>query len=409
MLSFEINPTSVEDIKRRCIELGHPLVEEYEFRKDTTNANISIELKPTTSLRPYQEKSLAKMFNNGRARSGIIALPCGAGKSLVGITACATVKKPTVILCTSSVSVEQWRHQLKLWTSIDDAHIARFTANNKDKLIKQHLGQMHQASNNTAVLITTYTMVAFSGKRSFEAEAIMRFIESREWGLVLLDEVHVVPAKMFRQVLGKIKAHTKLGLTATLVREDEMITDLNFLIGPKLYEANWMDLVRLGHIANVQCSEVWCRMTAEFYKEYLKASPRKQRLLYTLNPNKFRACQHLIQQHEDRGDKILVFSDNVFALKMFAKQLGKEFIYGGTSNTERLRIFSQFQYNASVRTIFISKVRIIYVLVLVAHAVQVGDNSIDLPEANVIIQISSHFGSRRQEAQRLGNGVTLFS
>jgi DNA excision repair protein ERCC-3 len=246
---------------------------------------------------------------------------------------------------------------------------------------------MHQASNNTSVLITTYTMVAFSGKRSFEAEAIMRFIESREWGLVLLDEVHVVPAKMFRQVLGKIKAHTKLGLTATLVREDEMITDLNFLIGPKLYEANWMDLVRLGHIANVQCSEVWCRMTAEFYKEYLRASPRKQRLLYTLNPNKFRACQHLIQQHEDRGDKILVFSDNVFALKMFAKQLGKEFIYGGTSNTERLRIFSQFQYNASVRTIFISKV---------------GDNSIDLPEANVIIQISSHFGSRRQEAQRLG-------
>lgn len=112
-------------------------------------------------------------------------------------------------------------------------------------------------------------MVAFSGKRSKEALKIMEAMQRREWGLVILDEVHVVPAQMFRKVLTVVQAHCKLGLTATLVREDERIGDLNFLIGPKLYEANWMDLTRAGHIANVQCVEVWCPMSPEFFREYL--------------------------------------------------------------------------------------------------------------------------------------------
>jgi sulfur transfer complex TusBCD TusB component (DsrH family) len=129
-----------------------------------------------------------------------------------------------------------------------------------------------------------------------------------------LDEVHVVPANMFRTVVTTIAAHAKLGLTATLVREDEKIDDLNFLIGPKLYEANWMDLASKGHIANVQCAEVWCPMTPEFYAEYLLENTRKRTLLYVMNPKKFQACQYLIRYHEERGDKIIVFSDNVHAL-----------------------------------------------------------------------------------------------
>jgi DNA excision repair protein ERCC-3 len=396
----EINPQQAEKLKRRCIEMDYPLLEEYDFRKDTLNPNIRIDLKPTAILRPYQQKSLSKMFNNGRARSGIIALPCGAGKSLVGIAACATIKKRTVILCTSSVAVEQWRHQLKLWTNVDDAHIVRFTATTKDKLVRQSTGLSSNtfptstASSNDgdaltslSILITTYSMVAFGGRRAEESEMILSVLENVEWGLAILDEVHVVPAKMFRNVLTRLKTHCKLGLTATLVREDTMITDLNFLIGPKLYEANWQDLARQGHIAQVQCAEVWCPMTSEFYREYLRAAPRTRRLLYTMNPNKFVATQYLITYHEARGDKILVFSDNLFALKTYAKHFNRPFIYGATSLTERMRIFAQFQYSAATRTIFLSKV---------------GDNSIDLPEANVIIQISSHYGSRRQEAQRLG-------
>eukprot|EP01125_Pyxidicula_operculata_P018650 TRINITY_DN663_c0_g2_i1.p1 TRINITY_DN663_c0_g2~~TRINITY_DN663_c0_g2_i1.p1 ORF type:complete len:369 (-),score=73.85 TRINITY_DN663_c0_g2_i1:1141-2247(-) len=233
-------------------------------------------------------------------------------------------------------------------------------------------------------------MVAYSGKRASESANIMRKIKEREWGLLILDEVHVVPAATFRQVLKRIKAHSKVGLSATLVREDEMISDLNFLIGPKLYEANWLQLVKEGFLAKVQCAEVWCPMTKEFFREYLKTKEKnaaRARLLYVTNPNKFRACQHLIEYHEERGDKILVFSDNIFALTTYANKLNKPSICGSTTNQERMRIFSSFKYDASVKTVFISKV---------------GDNSIDLPEANVIIQISSHFGSRRQEAQRLG-------
>jgi DNA excision repair protein ERCC-3 len=166
-----------------------------------------------------------------------------------------------------------------------------------------------------------------------------------------------------------------------------------------------MDLAKDGHIANVQCAEVWCPMTPEFYREYLREKSRKRMLLYCMNPNKYQACQFLINYHEARGDKIIVFSDNVYALEAYAKKLKKAYIHGGTAQIERMRILQNFQHNPlskfsqtglachsliilfPVNTIFLSKV---------------GDTSIDLPEATCLIQISSHFGSRRQEAQRLG-------
>lgn len=374
--SFEILAEHVETVKRRCIELDYPTLEEYDFKHDQLNPNLEIDLRPSTSIRPYQEKSLGKMFGNGRARSGIIVLPCGAGKTLVGITAACTVKKNTLVLCTSAVSVEQWRQQFKLFSNVKDEQIARFTSDCKEKF-----------SGSSGIMISTYTMVAYGGRRSYEAKKIMDFIQQHEWGFLLLDEVHVVPANVFRRVLTTVAAHAKLGLTATLVREDDKIDDLNFLIGPKLYEANWLDLARQGHIANVQCAEVWCPMTAEFYREYLRENSRRRKLLYVMNPRKFQACQFLINYHENRGDKIIVFSDNVFALKAYALKLKKPFIYGPTSQIERLRVLQQFQSNPNLNTIFLSKV---------------GDTSIDLPEATCLIQISSHYGSRRQEAQRLG-------
>ncbi|KAG0463183.1 hypothetical protein HPP92_021659 [Vanilla planifolia] len=276
--SFEIDPAQVENVKQRCLPnaLNYPMLEEYDFRNDTVNPDLNMELKPQAQPRPYQEKSLSKMFGNGRARSGIIVLPCGAGKSLVGVSAACRIKKSCLCLATNAVSVDQWAFQFKLWSTIRDDQICRFTSDNKEKF-----------RGNAGVVVTTYNMVAFGGKRSEDSEKIIEEIRNREWGLLLMDEVHVVPAHMFRKVISITKSHCKLGLTATLVREDELITDLNFLIGPKLYEANWLDLVKGGFIANVQCAEV-------------------------------------------------------------------------------------------------------------------GDNSIDIPEANVIIQISSHAGSRRQEAQRLG-------
>ncbi|KAM8934724.1 general transcription and DNA repair factor IIH helicase/translocase subunit XPB isoform 2-T2 [Pelodytes ibericus] len=374
-VSFEVKQEKIEELQKQCIHLEYPLLAEYDFRNDTMNPDINIDLKPTAVLRPYQEKSLRKMFGNGRARSGVIVLPCGAGKSLVGVTAASTVRKRCLVLGNSAVSVEQWKAQFKMWSTIDDSQICRFTSDAKDKPI------------GCSIAISTYSMLGHTTKRSWEAERVMEWLRSQEWGLMILDEVHTIPAKMFRRVLTIVQAHCKLGLTATLVREDDKIVDLNFLIGPKLYEANWMELQNNGYIAKVQCAEVWCPMSPEFYREYVAIKTKKRLLFYTMNPNKFRACQFLIKFHERRNDKIIVFADNVFALKAYAVKLNKPYIYGPTSQGERMQILQNFKHNPKINTIFISKV---------------GDTSFDLPEANVLIQISSHGGSRRQEAQRLG-------
>ncbi|KAL9100962.1 MAG: hypothetical protein Q9163_003726 [Psora crenata] len=374
--SIEIPRDSVETVQKRCLELGYPVLEEYDFHNDQVNPNLDIDLKPSTTIRTYQEKSLSKMFSNGRARSGIIVLPCGAGKTLVGITAACTIRKGIVILCTSSMSVVQWRNEFLKWSNISPNDIAIFTSDHKEKF-----------SRNTGIIVSTYSMVTQTRSRSYDAQKMMDFMQSREWGLMILDEVHVVPASIFRKVTHSIATHSKLGLTATLLREDDKIKDLNFLIGPKLYEANWMELAEQGHIAKVQCAEVWCPMTTEFYQEYLREKSKKRQLLYIMNPRKFQACQFLIDYHEKRGDKVIVFSDNVFALKAYALKLRKFYIYGGTPQNERLRVLENFQHSELVNTIFLSKI---------------GDTSLDLPEATCLIQISSHYGSRRQEAQRLG-------
>ncbi|KPJ07205.1 DNA excision repair protein haywire [Papilio machaon] len=374
-VAFEVDPDKIEVIQKRCIELEHPLLAEYDFRNDSVNPDINIDLKPTAVLRPYQEKSLRKMFGNGRARSGVIVLPCGAGKSLVGVTAVCTVRKRALVLCNSGVSVEQWKQQFKCWSTADDSMICRFTSEAKDKPM------------GAGILITTYNMITHGQRRSWEAEQTMKWLQAQEWGLVVLDEVHTIPAKMFRRVLTIVHSHAKLGLTATLLREDDKIADLNFLIGPKLYEANWLELQAAGYIARVQCAEVWCPMTPEFYREYLIQKINKKMLLYVMNPSKFRACQFLVKYHEKRGDKTIVFSDNVFALRHYAVKMNKPYIYGPTSQSERIQILQNFKFNPKVNTIFVSKV---------------ADTSFDLPEANVLIQISSHGGSRRQEAQRLG-------
>jgi DNA excision repair protein ERCC-3 len=375
--SFEIEQKKVEVVRKQCNQMKYPTLEEYDFRKDKNAEELPISLKPSAHIRSYQEKSLSKMFGNGRARSGIIVLPCGAGKTLVGITATCTVRRNTLVFCNTGVSVNQWKQQYLRFANIPDTQVCQFTSTVKDDLPK----------NKAVLLITTYNMLAFAGNRSAKAQEILDQIQQKEWGLIILDEVHVAPARTFRQCLGMTKSRCKLGLTATLLREDDLIEDLFFLIGPKLYEANWLSLQKAGFLATVQCVEVRCPMTKEFYKEYLSGDTKKQQLLYVMNPNKFRACQYLIDWHEKRGDKILVFSDIIFALERYAKDLKKPYLHGSTSERERLDLLAHLQVDDNFNTLFISKV---------------GDTSIDLPDVNVIIQISSHFSSRRQEAQRLG-------
>lgn len=250
--------------------------------------------------------------------------------------------------------------------------------------------------SEACVVITTYSMICHGGRRSASGQMMIDAVGGREWGLMVLDEVHVAPADMFQKVVHLVNAHCKLGLTATLVREDNKIKDLSFLVGPKLYEANWIDLTNDGYLARVQCVEVWCPMTKEFYAEYIRRSmgsnSRLQRLLYTLNPRKFRACEYLVNFHTKRGDKIIIFSDDVPALVLYCEALTTAtraipYIYGGTKENDRRELLTTFKTSREHSCLGLSKV---------------GDTALDIPEANVIIQISSHFGARRQEAQRLG-------
>lgn len=278
------------------------------------------------------------------------------------------------------------------------------------------------------IVVSTFSMICHSGQRSADGARMMADITSREWGLIVLDEVHVAPARMFRRVLDLVNAHCKLGLTATLVREDNKIDDLVYLVGPKLYEANWTDLTQQGYLASVQCIEVWCPMTPEFYKEYLKygnysninsvggmsfasgntmgssistdddggsalsaahvkGKSRIQQMLYILNPTKFKSAEYLLAFHRKRGDKVILFSDDVPALILYCEHLKIPYIFGETPGHEREAHLHAFRTEPAYDALGLSKV---------------GDTALDIPEASVIIQVSSHFGARRQETQRLG-------
>ena len=392
-VSFMVKQDRVQEVKRSAKEDSrYPLMEEYDFKNDKRNAVLQIDLKASTRIRPYQEKSLSKMFGNGRARSGIIVLPCGAGKSLTGCTAASTIKRNTVIMCINNASVKQWRDELLNWTTVSKESIKLFTSGSEATDMLPPLSQSKEAF----IVISTYSMMCHAGKRSKTGEIMLNAVREREWGIMILDEVHVAPADMFQKVLQIVNAHCKLGLTATLVREDNKIGNLHFMVGPKLYEANWIDLTEQGYLAKVKCVEVWCPMTKEFYAEYIRGNAtgehnsRVQRLLYTVNPTKIRTCEYLVQHHAKRGDKIIIFSDDVPALILYCEGLRAvqevPYIFGGTAEHERQKWLRAFK-SGSCNCIGLSKV---------------GDTALDIPEANVIIQVSSQFGARRQEAQRLG-------
>lgn len=379
VFSFEVQQEKIEDIKREALEtMRKPLVMEYDFRKDNNTPSLNCCIRSNIKIRYYQERALRRMFSNGRARSGIIVLPCGAGKTLTGIVAACTVRKSIFVLTTSAVAVEQWIKQFLDFTNISNTHLLSLTSENKADLWN---------TDEAGVLVSTYTMMSYTRKHRENTERILNQIKEREWGLLIFDEVQFVPAPAFRRINEIIRSHCKLGLTATLVREDDLIKDLQWLIGPKLYEANWLELQEKGFLAKVICQEIWCPMTAAFYREYLRSDSAKKRRLWSCNPIKLLTCEYLLKYHEAKGDKVIVFSDNLFALLHVARTLNRPFIYGKVSSAERIIILNKFKNETTFNSIFLSKV---------------GDNALDIPCANVVIQISFNFASRRQEAQRLG-------
>ena len=253
------------------------------------------------------------MCSNGIARSGIIVLPCGAGKTLVGILAICTIKRNTIIICNNIVAVEQWYREINQWVSIarndnnnnnneKNTFVCRFTSN------KSQRDQLWNLEKESGILITSYSMISHSEeRRSEEVKLIMSKLKDVDWGLMIIDEVQLLPAKNFSKIIKEnFKSHCKLGLTATLVREDEGIKDLHFLIGPKLYEANWLDLQKDGFLARVKCIEIWSEMHPMFYEQYLKTDLEYnyKKLLYVSNPTKYFVTLMLLEKH--KGDKIII-------------------------------------------------------------------------------------------------------
>lgn len=383
--TYEIKGKHTE-VTKCFIEQNIPVIEEYDFQMNEENPKLDIELSPATKIRYYQEKALSKVFISGKARSGVIVLPCGAGKTLVGITATTRVKKRTLIFCNTALAIQQWKYQFRKFTDIPEDKIICFTAKHVNE------ANYRKIKDSGFILITTYSMIAKDRKdartdRTIKKQEILDDLKSKEWGLCILDEVQVVPANQFQLVLLQIKSHFKLGLTATLIREDDKIENLNYMIGPKLYEENWLDLVNQGYLARPYCVEIRCPMPPEFAREYDRSQGQDKTLLYAGNPNKFLVLQYLIKKHEDRGDKIIVFADKPLILKIYGEKLRVPIAHGDVSHEERVLILDKFKSTRKINTIMLSSI---------------GDTAIDLPTANVVIQISSHFGSRRQEAQRLG-------
>lgn len=373
--SFEIESTECEGVRRFGHQSKIPIIDRFTYMNDTSAMTVKIDLRyPET--RDYQKDAAERMFWNNEVHSGLLILPCGAGKTYCGVNITSKMKKNAVIFCTSTLAVNQWKEQYKKWSNIDPKQISKFTSDSKSEW-----------DFNAAIIITTYAMFSVTTQKSGHSLNMINKCKERTWGLMILDEVHLAPAEMFRKVTTEFKAHVKLGLTATMIREDGLIEDLPFLVGPKLFEVDLLSLRANKYIATIHCTEIKVPMTQKFKSVHSYSEAEKRKLLFITNPNKVLVVNQLIKKHFAKGHKILVFSDDLFGLAWFSKVLNKEYIDGKTPNDAREHILDAFRKSKGGDFVLLSKV---------------GDISIDLPEANVLIQIGIVDGSRMQEAQRVG-------
>jgi DNA excision repair protein ERCC-3 len=318
-------------------------------------------------LRPFQNDAIASFWAAGQAAggSGVVVLPCGAGKTVVAMGVMAKAQTQTLILVTSIVAARQWRHELLDKTSLTPDDIGEYSG---------------EAKEIRPVTLATYQVITHKRKGTFPHLALF---QEQNWGLVVYDEVHLLPAPVFRMT-AEIQSKRRLGLTATLVREDHREDDVFSLIGPKRFDTPWRELEAQGWIAPAVCTEVRVGVPEYLRFEYATADgPDRYRVAAT-NPAKLQALRKLVELHE--GDRILVIGQYLDQLDDVAAALQAPLINGSTPTAVRERLYGEFR-DGTNRVLVVSKV---------------ANFSIDLPEANVAIQISGTFGSRQEEAQRLG-------
>ncbi len=313
-------------------------------------------------MRPYQRQAVDGFWHGG---SGVVVLPCGAGKTIVGAGAMAESGTTTLILVTNTVSARQWRDELVRRTSLTAEEIGEYSGARKEI---------------RPVTIATYQVM--TTKRA-GAYAHLELLDARDWGLVIYDEVHLLPAPIFRMT-ADLQARRRLGLTATLVREDGREDEVFSLIGPKRYDAPWKDIEAQGYIAPADCVEVRLTLPEADRMAYAVAEPEEKYRLAASAVGKNRVVEQIVARHPD--DQILVIGQYIDQLEELAAHLGAPLITGSTTVRERQRLFDAFRAGEVTRLV-VSKV---------------ANFSIDLPEASVAVQVSGSFGSRQEEAQRLG-------
>ncbi len=339
---------------------GEPL--EIGLRERTTNGE-------PFQLRLYQRDAVSVFYQQGHATggSGVLVLPCGAGKTVIGVGIMATIKQQTLIVVTNITALRQWRDELLDKTSLTP------------EMIGEYSGELKEIR---PVTITTYQILTYR-KRREEDFTHLDLFDRQSWGLIVYDEVHLLPAPVFRAV-ANIQSKRRLGLTATLLREDGKESDVFSLIGPKKIDIPWKTLEKQGWIAQALCIEVRIALPEEHRHEYAVADAKAKFRIASENDGKIEVIRQIIARHPD--DQILIIGQYLDQLDKVTAEFGAPIITGKTANRDREQIYSDFR-EGRIHVLIVSKV---------------ANFSIDLPDASVAVQISGTFGSRQEEAQRLG-------
>lgn len=358
--SVVVHPSERGNLKQVLVRLGWP-AEDLAGYVDGESHPIAL-AEQGWNLRGYQAEAVESFIHGG---SGVVVLPCGAGKTIVGAAALAQLQATALILVTNTVSAHQWREELLKRTTLTDEEIGEYSGSKKEV---------------RPVTIATYQVL--TTKRG-GVYAHLELFDARDWGVIVYDEVHLLPAPVFRFTAG-IQARRRLGLTATLVREDGLEDEVFSLIGPKRYDAPWKDLESQGWIAPAECIEVRVTLSQQEQFDYATAEPEEKYRKAATVQSKFPVISALTMQHPD--DPVLVIGQYLDQLHAISEHLGAPLVTGETRVKERERLFQEFR-EGLIKILVVSKV---------------ANFSLDLPDASVAIQISGSFGSRQEEAQRLG-------
>ena len=368
--SLRVHPMRRGELKQALIAFGHPVEDLAGF--DDGEA-LSMRLSERTpdgepwSMREYQRAAVDAFHGGPGAGCGVVVLPCGAGKTLVGVAAMVRLGMRTLILCTGHTALQQWRSEILRRTTLTDEDIGEYSSQKKEI---------------RPVTLTTYQLLTWR-RDTASAPAHIGLFHRGRWGLIIYDEVHLLPAPVFREVAG-VQARRRLGLTATLVREDGLEGDVFALIGPKRFDIPWRSLEARGWIATARCVEVRIPLSDDDRARYLQLGARERFMLASRNVRKGPVLEALMARHPD--DQILILGTYIEQLEWLARRFSVPLITGKTTRDERDAWFAAFR-SGQCRVLALSKV---------------GNFAVDLPNATVAVQVSGSWGSRQEEAQRLG-------